>query len=627
MTTSSSSINTPQHIGAEIRINGELIKQVLSLEITQQFSDHNYLSLKIRHEEIQKPGVLFFDGAEELLGKYSEVIIYDKNNRDYISQFEGKFYITDVQFDHDSLNEGHLILKGCSPTWVLDGAPSYESFCDETLASVARSVAKPLEEVRSDIIANPSLTDPVKYVCRFNESAWSFLRRLAADTSQFLYFDGHNLIFGRPNNKRGPDLFYGQNCYHLNMNMRLRPIQSGLYDYESHLNDAFMHETSEPKGFEESYRGYAFLRAKQMAPYARNYIHPNVLPAGDYQLMDMARLFTNSTGAGMYEINGESSHFQLQVGMVVTLRGKRLEREQRHTDIRISYVKHKLDASGKYYNEFTAILAPCEAPPPLICERPQTYPLTAIVLSNDDPQGKGRIKVNFINWRQQYGQETDWIRVITPHAGGGGNNDQPTNRGMVWIPEKGDQVIVDFEQGNPDRPIVIGSVFHGKNGRGGRTNNHLKSIITRSGCTIQFDDTDGQGSIIITDPSGNSCYMDGTGNITINAPQNVTIKAGGNIVMSAGGNIVESAGENISHNAAINIAANAGMNISKLAGGDYSVAAVNIKKRATGDIRTQSEKHVQHAKNGLSINSQNGNINHHAKNEVQSKSRNNSMHS
>ncbi len=556
--TQSSSHIIPQYIGAEVRIDSKLIKQVLWLEITQQFSDHNYLTLKIRHEEIQKHGVLFFDGAEELLGKYTEVIIYDKNNRDHVNQFEGKFYVTDVQFAHDSLNEGHLVLKGCSPTWALDGAPSYESFNNETLASVARCVAKPLEEVRSDIITNPSFTEPVKYVCRFNESAWNFMRRLAADTSQFLYFDGHNLIFGKPNNKKGPDLFYGQNCYRLSMNMRMRPVQTGLYDYESHLNDTFTYGTAEPKGFEGSYRGFAFLRAQQMIPFVRNYTHPNILPAADYQLMDMAKLFTNGTGAGMYEINGESSHFQLHVGMVVTLRGKRLGREQRHTDIRISSVKHTLDASGKYYNEFTAILESCEAPPPFVCQRPQTYPLPATVLSNDDPLGKGRVKVKFINWRMEYGQETDWIRVLTPHAGGGGSNDLANNRGMVWIPEKNDQVIVDFEQGNPDRPIVVGSVFHGKNGQGGQSDNHIKSITTRSGHTIEFNDNANGTHILIKDPVGNTVHMDTKGkNMNITSPETLTLNCK-NMRINVGENMMTQVGNDntmqVSNNMLVSVA-------------------------------------------------------------------------
>jgi len=38
---------------------------------------------------------------------------------------------------------------------------------------------------------------------------------------------------------------------------------------------------------------------------------------------------------------------------------------------------------------------------------------------------------------------------------------------MVFIPEKGDQVLVGFRYNNPNRPFVLGSLFNGKNGGGG----------------------------------------------------------------------------------------------------------------------------------------------------------------
>lgn len=41
------------------------------------------------------------------------------------------------------------------------------------------------------------------------------------------------------------------------------------------------------------------------------------------------------------------------------------------------------------------------------------------------------------------------------------------NRGFRFISEKSDQVLIGFEEGSLARSIVIGSLFHGKNGQGG----------------------------------------------------------------------------------------------------------------------------------------------------------------
>lgn len=93
-------------------------------------------------------------------------------------------------------------------------------------------------------------------------------------------------------------------------------------------------------------------------------------------------------------------------------------------------------------------------------EKPRTYgPETAVVVG---PPGSeihtdqyGRVKVHF-HW-DRYGQkdgaDSTWIRVSYPWAG--------ANYGAIHIPRVGQEVIVDYEYGDPDRPIIIGRVYNG----------------------------------------------------------------------------------------------------------------------------------------------------------------------
>ena len=69
----------------------------------------------------------------------------------------------------------------------------------------------------------------------------------------------------------------------------------------------------------------------------------------------------------------------------------------------------------------------------------------ATVLSNADPHGAGRVQVR-MNW-QTYNMRTSWVRVMTPD--GGGSKDVKSNRGFVFIPEVGDQVLLGFRHGDP----------------------------------------------------------------------------------------------------------------------------------------------------------------------------------
>ena len=66
----------------------------------------------------------------------------------------------------------------------------------------------------------------------------------------------------------------------------------------------------------------------------------------------------------------------------------------------------------------------------------------------------GRVKVHF-HWDrygQKDGKDSCWIRVAYPWAG--------TNFGGIHIPRVGQEVIVDFEHGDPDRPIITGRVYN-----------------------------------------------------------------------------------------------------------------------------------------------------------------------
>jgi type VI secretion system secreted protein VgrG len=100
--------------------------------------------------------------------------------------------------------------------------------------------------------------------------------------------------------------------------------------------------------------------------------------------------------------------------------------------------------------------------PPRTVSKPRTTgPQTAIVTG---PQGReiwtdqyGRVKLKF-HWDRSPvldHRSSCWVRVSYPWAG--------NNYGTINVPRVGSEVIVDFENGDPDRPIVTGRVYNGSN--------------------------------------------------------------------------------------------------------------------------------------------------------------------
>ena len=186
-------------------------------------------------------------------------------------------------------------------------------------------------------------------------------------------------------------------------------------------------------------------------------------------------------------------------------------------------------SQGSYYkNRFKAIPATIKALPSPKVRMPLAETQMATVLSNADPEGKGRVRVR-MNW-QTDGMQTGWVRVMTPD--GGSSSDVKSNRGFVFIPEVGDQVLLGFRHGDPARPYVMGSLFNGTTGNGGGSNNSIKSLKTRSGISVILNDDN--KSLEIKDAGGSSIHLDGDGNILINAPKNIQFHAGNDMSFMAG---------------------------------------------------------------------------------------------
>jgi type VI secretion system secreted protein VgrG len=175
-------------------------------------------------------------------------------------------------------------------------------------------------------------------------------------------------------------------------------------------------------------------------------------------------------------------------------------------------------------------------------------------------------------WQQESGENTDWLRVMTPDAGT--SDERSKNRGFVFIPEIGDQVLVCFRYNDADRPFVLGSIFHGKAAAGGEANNDKKTLSTRSGHVIELNDKKGEEQIVVTDKNKNSITIDTPGNcITI------TDKNHNSVVIDAGENSI-----NITAKSTITLAA---MNINIIAG-----ATVNVQATAAYNLSTMNSTSI-----------------------------------
>ncbi|HIH2752434.1 type VI secretion system tip protein VgrG [Burkholderia aenigmatica] len=249
--------------------------------------------------------------------------------------------------------------------------------------------------------------------------------------------------------------------------------------------------------------------------------------------------------------------------------------------------------------------------------RPRTNgPQTATVVG---PPGEeiwtdqyGRVKLQF-RW-DRYGQSNQdsscWVRVSSPWAGGG--------FGGVQIPRVGDEVVVDFLNGDPDEPIVTGRVYNGEKMPpwglpGSATQSGLLSRSSPGGTTdhanaFRFEDKKGAEQLWMhaernfdaeteadhtlsvgnnhTHTVGNDETMQVKNNRQRSVGQNETVNIGQNRVAQIGANethgVVGNRTRTVGQNETVTIAANRDATI----GGGHTETVAKGKTETIGEAKT-----------------------------------------
>jgi len=158
----------------------------------------------------------------------------------------------------------------------------------------------------------------------------------------------------------------------------------------------------------------------------------------------------------------------------------------------------------------------------------------------DDPQGEHRVEVMLPAFNDK--DTAVWARVARPDAG--------KDRGIVFWPEVGDEVVIGFLADDPRQAIVLGSLHGAKNTPpkpvGGPTDdNHHRAIVSKSGTTIAFDDdknsltlkTPGNNTIVVDDDAKSITIEDEHGNKLTLDKDGITLKSAKDLKLDASGKI------------------------------------------------------------------------------------------
>ena len=565
-----------------ISVGKKSLSSFISLQIEQNIGQHHQFQMSVELETGSNRYVHNINSSKEWLGE--SIVVKAANTPIFVG------VVTNVQLHREGSDFGCIIVSGYSATYRMETAHSCFSWNDRTIGDVVKKLC---EQAKVQLELNPAFKETKDFICQYEESDFDFIRRLAHQYQEWMYFDGTKLIFGKPRKLADPiRLEYGTTLSSLDIGLQTLARSEQVFSYHSGADREMQRMTPDLAYGHDKLAGDAFRASLGMfSKPARQHALPRI--SNETELDNYMGRKQAAETAETHYITAESQVPTLRVGSVISLYSSFLERvgnlsEESLGNFIIIEITHEVSQGSYYKNRFKAIPATIKALPSPKVRMPLAETQMATVLSNADPEGKGRVRVR-MNW-QTDGMQTGWVRVMTPD--GGSSKDVKSNRGFVFIPEVGDQVLLGFRHGDPARPYVMGSLFNGTTGGGGLEGNHMKSLTTRSGHTIKLNDSLSSLGITIKDIKGNSIHIDSVGDdIIINAKRNITINAGETFTVNCkNANIL--AEESINMNAEQDITSVSGESTSIQAGESLTEIAADSYVLSANDANVQvTEEH------------------------------------
>lgn len=498
-------------VATKVTVKGEEQKFV-SLHLRQGFNRHHTFTVVVNY---LSPNNTFQQTPEKFIGYIGETASISFVHRQTGESYDFEGIITQVEMVGSMGETGGVAIHGTSPTILYENNRTLDSWMDQSLSTIIKEATQEYGKV--NLVSNPKYAAPIPYMAQYNESVFDFMNRLSALYGEWFYYDGTKVYFGKPDRDNTEKIVYYMDLEEVRLVANLVPGKSARYDYVAQENKQHNADTpAKPDGMNDLQSIAHSCSEKAYTAKTTSAADPHVTDKAE--LDEQMRIVKNASGANLLNIKGIGKTCRIRIGEIIDVSFPDRMKLPPLGKFRIVGIEHEVRRDGHYSNSFVGVPDGTVHIPVPDVKRPLALPELATVKENNDDKGQGRVKVAF-DW-QKNGKTTNWIRVQTPNAGVSGA--VPKNRGWVFVPEIGDQVMVSYEHGNPDRPYVTGSVFHSGSGKGGDKDNKVKSIITRSGNAIVFDDE--TGSIVITDQTGKQLIMlDGTDAITVMAKKSITL--------------------------------------------------------------------------------------------------------
>ena len=573
--------------GFDIELEGTKFR-LDNFSLYQGLLTHNSLSFSMHKGPDEEINEAQFSVCGKIIGKEITVTLQTDNienvslntENDSIADIEFKGFIIAASGSRSG-SEYNINVEARSWDALLEDNPSCKSFEEKTLNDIVNDVVDDYSD-HLDTEIDSRFTDTIPYCVQYNETNFQFLQRLARRYGEWLYNDGTRLVFGNLKKLDSVRLSYpSKDIPSYNVDLKMQHV---AFNHVASSYNAY--DANQKEGIEEMQKEYNTLSEQVFHASQECYTKSTLqnLHSGGFANTDGRETILNISTktqargekASMLTYSGNTYCSKLKLGATlviidnyITNSASNAKSQVDQDEILITELVHYFSADETYSNHFMGIPSECDYPP---YSNSDIYPVAtscrAKVKDNEDPNNLGRIRVQF-DWQAQLedGMMTPWLRMAQPYAGGG--------KGFSFIPEIGEEVMIDFEGGNAERPYVKGTLYNGLGDVDGawvansNNANQVKAIRTRNGHTIEIHDEGNDGYIRIYDNEKENYILtfstdekliklESTGNIELYAQNDIIMHAGHDINASADNDIFIAASHDMQRTADNDIREHAG---------------------------------------------------------------------
>ena len=568
-------VTGPLLAGAEISVDGVALDpavaaQVLEVRVEQHLRLPDRASMRFADPKLE-----LADGTTFTLGAQFEVKLSPPAGGSAVSVFDGQLVALEPEFTE---REAILAVRAYDRSQVLHRTKRTETYQEMSYSDIASTVAS-RNGLSTGTIDSCEYTVP--FVQQSNETDWELLWRLADEIGYEVHVAARELSFRRASaaSEGGTPikLVWGEQL------LDFRPRVTGMRQVESvtvrcwdPITKQEIVATAEPSTGGTS---IGIARADAASALGGGTMIITDQPVSSQSEADalaegvahrIADSFVEADGmavgdprlraGGSIEVDGVGSRFG---GTYVLSSVTHVFRSRRGTETRFTVSPGPARPLGAAARRSDG--------------RPWRHTIVVgLVTNNQDPEELGRVRVSYPALGTDH--EGWWARVAGAAAGGG--------RGLLMMPQAGDEVLLGFEHDDEERPVVLGSVWNGE-GKPQELVHPDGSFALRSDKQVVVNAAE---AISITAKDKLTLTADGDATLTTEpggdgAPGNVAVTAKGTASMKSGTSLSIEAGTEGTIKSATNLTLKAGAQLQIESDAQITIKAPSLNLQATGVVQ------------------------------------------